>query len=68
MRNEEDKYRKESGRQAARKENDSQYLNGERLEDDLIKAQDEDLEETQYDDEDLEENDEWSARENENRP
>jgi len=65
--NEEDKYKKKHAREAAEQEEDTQFLNEEGLEDDLIDAK--------FDEEDGKdiispehpENQEWKVREKQNR-
>ena len=65
--NEEDKYRKEEGRMASEIDKDSEYLNAEALDDDLVEVDDEPSE----DDASIvnskhPENQEWHARETAN--
>jgi hypothetical protein len=65
---EEDKYRKQKGREAAQQENDSQFLNEEGLEDDLVN--DSEIEEDNSPgiiNEEHPENQEWNVREDANR-
>ena len=59
MREETDKFREDEGRKAAKKGKDSQFLNGEGLEDDLVSEK-----EVKTTDTDV---DEWDAREDQNR-
>lgn len=61
-----DKYRKQPGRKAAETGNDSDYLNQEGLEDDLVETKNDD-DDSGIVDPNHPENEEWNVRENENR-
>lgn len=69
MRNEEDKFKKKEGRKAAKEGEDSKFLNEEALDDDLVGPDEFD---TSDDDDRIRdpahpENQEWTAREDQNR-
>lgn len=68
MRNHEDKYKKKEGRKAARKGKDSEFLNKDALDADLVSSDDLNTEDHgRIVDSENQENQEWNAREEQNK-